>query len=146
MRSSRRLGPSMLLAILVGGCNSSNRNPVLVSFNGVEPNEILGVSFFAEPFYFSPGDHIPLVVDASDPDRDPIQIWFAFQPRCLCFDPDGSEGVWDVPDEWEEESVSFSLVIADDADPMGLTSVELFYINLESSGQRYEDFDFDTGG
>ena len=145
MSMFKHMGPYLWLILMVGGCNGSNRNPELMSFNGVEPNQILGVSFFAEPFYFAPGDRIPLTVDASDPDRDPLQIWFAFQPRGLCFDPDGTEGVWEVPDDLEEESIYFSLVIADDADPMGLTSVEIFYINLESKAWQGGGFDFDTG-
>jgi hypothetical protein len=131
-------------ALLLIGCNASNVNPELVSFNGQEPRSILGILYFEDPFFFAAGEDVLLEVEASDPDGDPLQIWFAYQPPGLCFDPDGTEGVWEVPENYDEDMVSFDLVLADDSDPTGITSIELFFMNENPSDKFFEEWGLDT--
>ena len=140
-----RTGWIWCLGVGFGGCNSSNQNPELVSFNGIEPKEFLGIPYFEEPFWFAVGEEVPLEVVAQDPDGDPLQIWFAFQPPGVCFDPDGNEGVWHVPEDYEEDFVSLSLVLADDSNPMGLTSIDIGFLNENPSDDFWEEWDMDSG-
>ena len=133
-----------VVLLLMMGCNSRNRNPELLAFNDQEPGTFLGIVYFEDPFWFSPGESIELIVDAEDPDRDPIQIWFAYQPPGLCFDPDGTRGVWHVPDDYDEPFTRFSLVLADDADPMGITAVEIDFWNIHSDEVSGEEWGRDS--
>ena len=130
--------------LLLLGCSASNENPELLTFNGQEPRSILGILYFEDPFFFAAGQEIPLEVEASDPDGDPVETWFAYQPPGLCFDPSGSEGVWEVPEDYEVDMVSFDLVLADDSDPRGITSVELFFMNENPSEEFWEEWGLDT--
>lgn len=135
----------VLAALSLLGCNASNRNPELHSFNGIEPRTLFGFVFIDEIFFFEPGETVELQVDASDPDGDELQIWFVYQPPGLCFDPDGTTGIWEVPEDFEEESVNMTLLIADDADPTGLVAFELGFINAKGGEGLWKDWEGDSG-
>ena len=141
---SQKWTPLLALLALVG-CNASNRNPELHSFNGVEPRTLFGFTFLDEPFFFEPGETVELQIDASDPDGDDLQIWFVYQPPGLCFDPDGTEGVWEVPEDFKEESVGMTLLISDDSDPAGLVAFELWFESGRGFWGEWEGAEKDSG-
>ena len=62
----------VLAALSLLGCNASNRNPELHSFNGIEPRTLFGFVFIDEIFFFEPGDRVSLEVDASPVPEKPL--------------------------------------------------------------------------
>jgi hypothetical protein len=114
-------------------CQGNNRNPEILSFNGVEPDTLFGIDLFQRPFFFKPGTSVSIEVEAEDPDGDPIQIWFSHQPPGLVFDPDENTGVWEVPEDYDEESIIFNLIVSDDFDPQGVASIFVPFWNTNGS-------------
>jgi hypothetical protein len=110
-------------------CQGNNRNPEILSFNGVEPDTLLGIDHFSRPFNFSPGSTVFLKVEAQDPDGDPLQVWFSLQPPGLVFDPDETSGVWEVPEEY----IGLNLIVSDDFDPQGVASIFVPFWNTNTS-------------
>ena len=115
------------------GCQGNNRNPEILSFNGVEPDTLLGIDLFTTPFNFRPGTTVSLTVEAQDPDGDPIQIWFSLQPPGLAFDPDEAAGVWEVPEDFSEDYIGLNLIVSDDFDPQGVASIFVPFWNTNGS-------------
>jgi hypothetical protein len=100
----------------VGADPFRNEAPFLRSFNGVEvPSRETVIVAGDLPLF---GEAYPLVLEVDDPERQLVRVWFPYSQGWVDFDPDGTEGVWYVP----EDPVDFALpilvvVLEDDHDP-----------------------------
>lgn len=83
------------LAACLGPDPFRNEAPKLISFNGQEIDA--RGSFVNEVVPL--GEDFPLRVVAEDPENGPVRIWFPQSPGWIEFDPDGTDGVWHVPDD-----------------------------------------------
>ena len=113
--------------LVLSGCGVGNRNPEILAINDQEVSQSWGVYFLEESLLFTPGQIFRIWVEAEDPDGDDLQMWFAWQPPGLEFDPDGRKGSWSVPENFEQKLVLSSLVVSDLSEPQGISTVEIAF-------------------
>lgn len=122
--NTRRSGRSLMLVTAAALCAPAwsgcigllpfqNEPPRLHALNDVPP----------EPFNtylrlpaVDGGVPFTLTVDAGDPERDGIRVWFPYVVGEMDFDPDGVSGVW-TPPEGHFYSYELRIALEDDRDP-----------------------------
>lgn len=103
-----RAARAALLALLgLGACKSidpfQNDAPKVVSVNGLAYQNLFQpatpkLAYYGSDFNVVPGADFAIDVVYDDPENRPIRVWWPNSPEGWEFDPDGTSGVWHVPD------------------------------------------------
>lgn len=119
------------MILVLAAC--TNRAPVLVSLNDIEPNRDLAGNITSfTGIRIDPGETMKLEVEHRDPDGDAVTVHFSDMPGIVSFDPAGTRGTLEVFDDvmgdtgdWRYPEGLITLV--DDHDPPGWSEVPFSY-------------------
>jgi hypothetical protein len=122
----------MILALLLAACMTGNSAPRIEAFNGEEVRrDPFGSYWLQATVAFIPGEHVPFEVEAYDPEGDAIAIWWPRSPPGFSFEPDGSTGAWEVPEDFALEGWAFQVVVVDDAPEPAGSVLEVWFQNRD---------------
>ena len=131
-----------LIPVLAGcGLNPFANDPVrLVSVNGIQ---YYRGDFEAGPYdprWIAPmGEDFPITLVIDDPENRDVRVWWPEAPAGWEFDPDGTVGVWHVP-ELALPNYGVELVIEDEHGERQLTDV---YVPIRT--EAWWDTGIDSG-
>jgi len=108
----------LLLPALLS-CADLNRPPRIQAFNGYPVvRDAWGDTSVEEQLLFEPGDSIDFSLDVLDPELQQLAVWWPESPPGFDFPYDGLTGTWEVPDDFDQSSWSFTTIVED---PFGET-------------------------
>lgn len=94
------------LCLLLVGCDAdlfTNNPPVLLSFNGYDFTRRQQYLYPPpESLHFEQGETLELSAEIRDPEHQDVRIWWPWAPQGWEFDPDGTTGVWQVPEDYND--------------------------------------------
>lgn len=131
-----------LLLLVAPGCFGMvpflNEAPKLKAVNGISPE--YGSSYFELP-PVEEGTDVQLDFEIVEPEHDRVRVWFPYAVGVVDFDPDGTSGVWHVP-EGRFPGMELRVVLEDDRDPPQRGSFSLaFYSDSSYGSYGYYDDD-----
>jgi hypothetical protein len=132
-------------ALVAGGCDPNNEDPIVLTINGESISSILGVRYLAEPLMAEVGETLEITFDIKDADNDPTFVWWAGSPPGWDFPPDSHSGSWAVPEDYWVEFLQLYPVVTDDKDPAG-TDMVWMVIYVEGAIVPVEDTGETWGG
>jgi hypothetical protein len=130
-----------VILLLFAGCfdvPASNEPPRLVSVNdAVYDYQIGGYSIQGSAGLAEPGTDLEIEVVYDDPEGQHVRIWWPAAPEGFEFDPDGTTGVWHVPEEVGAFPGEWEILLEDTGRDPAVTS---FWVPVTLS------WGMDTGG
>jgi hypothetical protein len=108
----------MTLPLLLLACADPflNDPPRLISVNDVALERVQSDDLlpdWAPGLRVTPGERFEVRVELVDPDGDTVDVWWPRSPRGWSFEPDATNGYWDVPSDWFLEA-PLELILRDD--------------------------------
>jgi hypothetical protein len=122
----------VIFALLVACTNipTSNEAPRLLSVNDAKYEYTFGgYSSWGSAGTAVPGEDLEITVVLEDPEGQHVRVWWPAAPEGWEFDPDGTTGVWHVPEDPGTVG-ELELLLEDTADD---PAVSYFYVAIETS-------------
>lgn len=122
----------MIFALLVACTDipTSNEAPRLLSVNDARYEYSFGgYSSWGSAGTAVPGEDLEITVVLEDPEGQHVRVWWPAAPEGWEFDPDGTTGVWHVPEDPGPVG-ELELLLEDTADD---PAVSYFYVSITTS-------------